>query len=271
MTTQAQRARPLGPRLLAKINLPGVTFLIVLFAAWEAADRAGLIDLMFLPRPSEILSAGATLIAQNAFLPTVGHTVSVTLTGWAIASCSGLMIGFALGMSRRVWVYSMSTIELFRALPSVVLLPIAVLVFGFSVQMELVLVIVSAQWPVMVSAVDGVRLVPQGLRDTATTLRLGRLETARKIILPAALPKVLVGLRLSLALSLILTVAAEMLGNPTGMGNALVEAQEALQADQMFFYFLSIGLLGVLLNAAFVFLARLIAPGHHLRFAEAGS
>ena len=264
----ASRSKRLVKPLAGKLNLPGVGFMILLFVAWELADQAGLIDLMFLPRPSEIFTAGANLIAENEFFPTVGHTVSVTLLGWSIASCSGLLIGFALGMLRPVWTYSMSTIELFRALPSIVLLPIAVLVFGFSVEQELVLVIVSAQWPVMVAAIDGVRLIPQGLRDTATTLRLGKFEATRKIVFPGALPRVLVGLRLSLALSLILTVAAEMLGNPEGMGHALVAAQEALKADEMFFYFISIGILGVILNAVFIFLAKVLTPGHHLRSEE---
>lgn len=244
------------------INLLGIGFMVGLLSLWELADRVGLIDLVFLPSPWEIIQAAGFLLRSGEFLPNVGHTVGVTLLGWGLASLIGLCIGAALGLWRTVWVYSMSTIELFRALPSIVLLPIAVLVFGFSINMELMLIIFSAQWPVMVSTVDGVRLVPQRLRDTGHTFHLSRLDLIRKIILPAALPRILVGLRLSLALSLILAVAAEMLGNPSGMGDALIKAQEALHADRMFVYFLAIGILGVLLNMVFVLITTRLAAGH---------
>lgn len=247
------------------INVAGIGFIALLLLLWESMDRIGLIDLTFLPRPSEILVASGELVRENQLFPNIAHTTIVTLVGWAIASVCGLVIGATLGLSKRIWTYTMSTIELFRALPSIVLLPIAVLLFGFSVRMELVLVIFAAQWPVMVSVIDGIRLVPDGLRDTGRTMRLSRSDILRKILLPAAIPQLLVGMRLALALSLILTVAAEMLANPEGMGYALVKEQESLHADRMFVYFLAIGILGILLNTIFVFLTRLLLPGHHAR------
>jgi ABC-type nitrate/sulfonate/bicarbonate transport system permease component len=87
-------------------------------------------------------------------------------------------------------------------------------------------------------------------------MRLSRMQTIRKIILPAALPLTIVGLRLALSFALVLAIVAEVAGNPSGLGNAIVSAQQALRPDEMFVYVLAIGLLGVALNAAFAVLVR---------------
>jgi ABC-type nitrate/sulfonate/bicarbonate transport system permease component len=91
-------------------------------------------------------------------------------------------------------------------------------------------------------------------------LRLSRTETIRKIILPAARPLMIVGLRLALSFSLVLAIVAEVAGNPSGLGNAIVSAQQALHPDEMFAYVLAIGALGVALNAAFNAIARRVIP-----------
>ena len=251
----------MGIRALRGINVLGIGFMLFLACAWELADRAGYINFEFLPRPLEIVAASGDLIRDNELLPNVAHTLKVTLSGWFVAVIIGLTMGIVLGLWRPSWTYGMATVELFRALPSITLVPISVLVFGFSMKMELVLVIFASQWPVMVSTIDGLSRVSPGLRDTGATMRLTRREVLTKIMIPSALPVILVGLRLALTLALILAVAAEMIGNPAGLGYALVSEQEALRPDRMFVYFITVGFIGVGLNAIFVYLARIVSPG----------
>ena len=93
-------------------------------------------------------------------------------------------------------------------------------------------------------------------------LRLSRLETIRKIVLPAALPLTIVGLRLALSFALVLAIVAEVAGNPSGLGNAIVSSQQALQPDEMFVYVLAIGVLGVALNTAFGLLVQRAIPAY---------
>jgi ABC-type nitrate/sulfonate/bicarbonate transport system permease component len=144
----------------------------------------------------------------------------------------------------------MASIEVMRAIPPISLVPVALLVFGFSRKMELVLIVYVGAWTVLVNAIDGVRSVRAELLDVGRMLHLSRLATIRKLVLPAAMASIVVGLRLALSLALVLAVVAEMLGNPAGLGNALVRAQQALQPEQMFAYVITIGLLGIALNAA---------------------
>jgi ABC-type nitrate/sulfonate/bicarbonate transport system permease component len=257
-TGPTDKRRPLAG-VVGRINALGMAFIVLLLLLWEAADRLGLITAQFLPRPSEILARFGEMVQTAALWKAIGHTVGVTLMGWTIASTIGILLGSALGLSRYVYRYAMTSIEVLRSLPSIVLLPISVLLFGFSIEMELVLIIFSASWAVVIATIGGVVNTPRSVIESGITLQLGRTEIIRKIVAPSALPSIIVGLRLALSLSLILAVAAEMLGNPRGMGHGLVFEQEALHADGMFVYFLLIGFLGILFNSVFVAATRKIA------------
>lgn len=257
-TEHVDKRRPLAG-VVGRINALGMAFIVLLLLLWEAADRLGLVTAQFLPRPSEILTRFGEMVQTAALWKAIGHTVGVTLMGWTIASTIGILLGSALGLSRYVYRYAMTSIEVLRSLPSIVLLPISVLLFGFSIEMELVLIIFSASWAVVIATIGGVVNTPRSVIESGITLQLGRMEIIRKIVAPSALPSIIVGLRLALSLSLILAVAAEMLGNPRGMGHGLVFEQEALHADGMFVYFLLIGFLGILFNSVFVAATRKIA------------
>ena len=221
-----------------------------LVGLWELLVRSGLVDFETLPAPSGIASAMASLVASGELPAAVLHTLLSTVLGWVLASLVGIGLGLWLGLSERVWRWSMASIEVMRAIPPIALVPVAFLVFGFSLRMELTLIVYVGAWTVLVNAIDGVRSVPREILDVARILRLSKVATIRKVILPAAVPSIVVGLRLALSLALVLAVVAEMVGNPRGLGNALVRAQQALQPEQMFAYVIVTGMLGIGLNAA---------------------
>jgi ABC-type nitrate/sulfonate/bicarbonate transport system permease component len=131
--------------------------------------------------------------------------------------------------------------------------------------MELLVICYVAVWPVLVNTMAGVAGVPQRLHDVARAVRLSRLEAVTKVFIPAAAPSVLVGCRLSLTLSLILAVAAEMIGNPAGLGYAVVREAQSLHPDIMFAYVFILGLIGIVLNTLLVGTARLVLPGEFSR------
>jgi ABC-type nitrate/sulfonate/bicarbonate transport system permease component len=233
-----------------RVNLLGLVTMVALVGLWELVVRSRIVAFEFFPAPSGIADAAGSLVVSGDLLPALIHTLRSTLVGWLMASVLGIVLGVWLGLSETAWRYSMASIEMTRAIPPVSLVPVALLVFGFSLRMELVLIVYATAWTVLVNTVDGVRSVRTELLDVARMLRMSRLTTIRKLILPSAMPSIVVGLRLALSLSLVLAVVAEMLGNPRGLGNAIVRAQQALQPEQMFAYVLTIGILGVTLNAA---------------------
>ncbi|MEW6154622.1 MAG: ABC transporter permease [Actinomycetota bacterium] len=232
------------------MNVVGLATMAALAGGWELVVRTGALDYQYLPAPSAIARAVGPLAASGDLAGHTLHTLRSTLVGWTVAAVFGVALGLWLGLSRGAWRWSMASIEVVRAVPPITLVPVALLAFGFSLRMELTLVVYVAAWTVLVNTIEGVRSVPRELGDVARSLRLGRLETVRKVVLPAAMPSIVVGLRLAMSLALVLAVVAEMIGNPRGLGNALVRAQHALQPEQMFAYVTTIGLAGIALNAA---------------------
>jgi sulfonate transport system permease protein len=116
-----------------------------------------------------------------------------------------------------------------------------------------------------------VSAVPARLHEVARTFRMSKIDSALKVFAPAAAASILVGLRLAMSLSLILAIAAEMIGNPAGLGYALVREAQALHPDAMFGYVALIGALGILLNGVLVALAKLALPGEFRRPSHSGS
>lgn len=228
----------------------GLVTMAAMVGVWELVIRSGIVDFEFLPPPSGIAHALGSLVASGTLLTDLIHTLRSTLVGWLMASVLGIALGLWLGIADTAWRYSMASIEITRAIPPVSLVPVALLVFGFSLRMELVLIVYAGAWTVLVNTIDGARSVRSELLDVGRMLRMSRLTMIQKLILPSAMPSIVVGLRLALSLSLVLAVVAEMLGNPSGLGNAVVRAQQALQPEQMFAYVVTIGILGVTLNAA---------------------
>lgn len=239
----------------------GLLTMAALLALWQALVGTGTLDYEYVPAPSEVAAAAARLTASGALPQRVGHTLRVVLLGWGAAAVAGIALGLVLGLSRTAWRWSMASLEAIRAVPPICLVPVALLAFGFSVRMELTIIVYASAWPVMINTIDGVRGVRPQLLQVARMLRLSRAQTLRKVVLPAALPLTIVGLRLALSFALVLATVAEVAGNPRGLGNAIVRAQQALRPDEMFVYVLAIGLLGVTLNAAFGLLAARLVAG----------
>lgn len=247
-------------RLRSSWNLPGLCLLVFLGLSWELLVDLNVISYEFLPSPSQVALAGERLISSGELGRNAAHTLVATLVGWIIAAVVGISVGILLGLSRVAWGFSVATIEVLRALPAIAFVPVAILVFGFSLEMELIVVVFVSQWPILINTIEGVRSVTPAHQDVARIMRLGRLEHIRKIVLPSAAPHVIVGLQLGLALALALAIVAEMLGNPAGIGYALSTQQLALQPENMFAYVVVTGLLGLVLNAGFLRLAALLFP-----------
>ena len=248
----------------------GVAGVLVVLLVWEAAVRGGLVPVDILPAPSTLAATLARLMTTAAMLREIGHTLGATLLAWAMASAIGIVAGALLGLSPVLRSYTMTSIELLRPLPPVALLPVALLLFGFSIRTEILVILIPAVFPILVGTMGGVVAVPTRLREVARAFRLTPGETIRKILIPAAAPSVLAGCQLALSMSLVLAVVVEMIGNPAGLGYAVVREAQALNNDAMYAYVLLIGLLGILLNAALVGACRALLPGEFKRPQETG-
>jgi sulfonate transport system permease protein len=259
--------RVLFGRRFRRLNVAGIGTAVLLLIVWEGLIDVGVLNLTTLPSPSAIVRAGSPVMTSGSFYSELGHTLQVTLFGWVIASAAGIGIGLILGSSRQAWRFSMASIELLRGVPGIAFLMITVVIFGLSMKMELSLVIYVVIWPALVNTVAGMRGVTATHSDLAVLLRMSRLRRLRTVVVPSAMPLVAVALRIGLASALSLAVVAEMIGNPEGIGYRLILEQQGLHPARVFTYVITIGIVGLLLNKAFLILFRLLAPGanHVLR------
>jgi sulfonate transport system permease protein len=238
-------------KAMQRLNLPGLAVVALCAGLWELYCRTLGARFGSIASTYETILAAKDLLLQGPLPEQLWHTASVAILGWIIASALGFVFGLILGLSRRVWTYSMASIEVLRSIPSISFVSIAVLFFGFSAMTEMVIVVYVSLWPMLLGTLGGVRSTPAGLLEVARIFHLSRTATFFKIILPAALPVIIIGLRLSLTLSIALAVVAEMIGNPEGLGFGIVSSQQAMQPADAFAYLLIIGLLGWGLNAFF--------------------
>ena len=247
-------------RLIARINWPGAAVLVFVGLAWEAAVRSGLLEYEYLPAPSAIALGWSELAREGILAPDIAHTLISVAIGWMVATVIGISLGILLGLSATARRYSLASIEVLRPMPGVAFAPVGLLLFGFSLKTEMVVTILPVLWPVLVNTMGGVTGVHQRLYDVGRTFRLSRRDTILRIILPAAMPPIVVGARIGLGLALILAVVAEMVGNPEGLGYGIVREQQALRPDLMFAYIVTVGFIGIVLNAGMLALAEALFP-----------
>jgi ABC-type nitrate/sulfonate/bicarbonate transport system permease component len=241
-------------------NIAGLVTLTACGLAWETAIRAGVLQYQYLPAPSAIAFGAGELIASGELLDATLHTLESVFLGWAAAVGAGLLLGLVLGSSPLLRRYTLATIEVLRPMPAIAFVPVALLLFGFSIETELMVIILPSLWPVLINTMGGLTDVHVRLFEVGRTFRLSRTAILWKVMLPAAAPAIMVGARISLTLALVLAVLAEMVGNPAGLGYAVVAQQQALRPDLMFVYVVVIGLLGLILNAVLVGAASLSYP-----------
>lgn len=227
----------------------GLVVPVALIAAAELAMRVGGSSSMSLAAPSDIAAAMARALLDGSMLAATRDTLISAGAGLAIGGLLGLALGILFGLVRPVDRLMEVTVEAIRPIPSVAVLPIAMLVFGFGYSMEIAIVAFSCLWPIMIYTRSAMAGIEPRLIEVARALRLSPWARIRKIVLPAALPRIMVAFRLSAAIALVVAVTVEIALNPLGLGNAILVAQQGLQPDLMLAYLVWIGVIGWGLNA----------------------
>ncbi len=206
--------------------------------------------------PSRAVGALVGALGDGNLLANTARTLAGMVGGLALGGLGGLAVGIALGFSETLRRASFLTIELLRPIPSVALLPLSLLIFGFGYGMEIAVVTFATFWPALILTQNAVAQIEPRLMEVSRLMGLSRLETAWKIVLPAAAPRLMTALRLAAGLALVVAVTAEIVSNPQGLGHDLMIAQETLRPERMFGVLFWVGLFGWGKNAALLRLER---------------
>ncbi|MFC0863058.1 ABC transporter permease [Sphaerimonospora cavernae] len=251
-------------RALGRLWLVPVTLV-----AWEIATRSAAQP--FFPPPSAILARmheiwfsgpAAHLLLTDKALGDFGPSLARLFGGWLAAAVLGVLIGIAIGCSSRLADYLDPLIELGRAVPPPLLVPFFLALLKLGTPAQLATIVFGVIWPILLNTVDGTRGVDRQHLETARIFGFSAAQRLRQVILPAAMPKIFAGLRLALSLALILLVIAEIFGGTGGIGYQLLYAQRSYLYPDMWGCLVMLGLLGYLLNSAFLLLERRVLAWH---------
>jgi len=226
-------------------------FPLVLLGLYEVyARRAAALGSDALAPPSAALKAFVGAALDGSLWEATAFTLGTAALGLLAGAGLGLLLGIALGLSPRAARMGFLSIEVFRPVPSVALIPLAMLMFGFGLRMELAIVAFATFWPMLVLVQAAVRQVEPRLLEVSRMLGLSARERAFKIVLPAIVPRLFVALRLGVAVALVVAVTVEIAANPHGMGYAMMIAQQSFDPALMLAWLGWIGVVGYAVNAA---------------------
>jgi ABC-type nitrate/sulfonate/bicarbonate transport system permease component len=230
----------------------GVAVLAACLLAWEswAHWRSDLAH--YFPPASTVLAALGAMLASGELTGHVAATMRRFAEGYALAAVAAVGAGLCLGLWR--WLYNAfePLIELLRPMPSPATIPIAILFLGIGDEMKVAVTAYACAWPILLNTIDGVRSVDRVLFATAATFRLSPWARFWKVVLPAAAPQIVTGLRVSLAIALILVTTSEMVVSNDGLGYYVLESQRTFRMPQMYAAVVALGVIGYALNRLFL-------------------
>jgi ABC-type nitrate/sulfonate/bicarbonate transport system permease component len=240
------------PRRLPRLPWSGLAVLAAALLAWEGLARGlpGLAD--YVPPASGVLVTLGTIGTGGELLVHARASLLRVALGFALAALVAVTAGVLLGASRRLYSFVEPVIELLRPMPSPATIPIAILFFGIGDEMKVVVTAYACTWPILLNTIDGVRGVDRVLRQTAATFRTGPGRTLVHVVVPAAAPQIVTGLRVSLAIALILVTTSEMVVANDGLGFYILDLQRSFRIPEMYAAIVALAGLGYLLNRAFL-------------------
>jgi ABC-type nitrate/sulfonate/bicarbonate transport system permease component len=226
---------------------PAVAVLCAL-ALWELLVGIGLLNENHIPSMTDTVAELAGLLDDGEFWSAVGSTLQGWALGLGIAAALAIPLGIVIGSSPLVYRAVRFVVEFLRPIPSVALVPLAVLIYGVGLESKVFLAAFASFWPLFVQTLYGVQDVDPVATDTARSFGLGRFERLWRIKLPSAVPYIATGLRISSAVALILAVTAEIVIGSAGLGREINVARQGGAIQLMYALIITTGLLGYVLN-----------------------
>lgn len=230
--------------------------ILAFVGVWEAAPRADLVDRVFLPPFTEVVRTFVLLVGNGQLWEHLSASLARAVVGFAIAATATIPLGVAIAWYRPVAEFLNPILELFRNTAALALLPVFILILGIGETSKVALVIYASAFPILLNTITGVRTVDPLLIKSARSLGLPPLRLFQKVVLPAAVPAIFTGLRMAAASSILVLIAAEMVGAKAGLGYLITAAQLNFQIPDMYAGIVAIALVGLGFNAILVYIER---------------
>ena len=233
-------------------NWPGWSSFVFLLLLWELGARIAPGYRLYLPPITAVIGALGQLLVTGAVSRHLLVTLERFLAGYLIAAAIGVTLGIALGYFRPLHNLLGIVIELLRPMPSVAIIPVAILTLGIGDWMIVAVTVYASLWSILINTIDGVRHIESTLVDTGRTFGLSRRRILWQIIVPGASPYIVTGLRIALSIALILVTTAEMIAGSKGLGFYILDEERSMNSANMYSGIVIVAALGYALNRLFL-------------------
>ncbi|HDR7710309.1 MULTISPECIES: ABC transporter permease [Bacillus cereus group] len=221
-------------KLNVKVLVRAITIPVIILIIWQLAGVFGLVSKTVLPTPLDIFLAFQELIKTGELFGHLSISVFRAAAGFFIGGGLGIILGTIVGFSTRSEQYLDPSVQMLRTVPHLAVAPLFVLWFGFGETSKVLLIADGAFFPLYVNAFLGIRGVDSKLFDVARVLEFSKRKLITKLILPSALPNLLLGARLSLGVAWVSLVVAELMGSTEGIGYMIMDARQFSNTDIVF-------------------------------------
>lgn len=229
-------------------------------AVWELAVVLGGVDPFFLPPPHTVILAFLETLRSGELLANTGWSLLRIVIGYALAALFGTALGVAMGWFRMLDDFLDPLVEFARPIPPIALIPLFILWLGIGDTQKVAIIFVATVFPIFVSTYFGVRSTQLVLIRAARTLGSKGNSIIPKVIIPSALPSIISGLRVSLAIGFIVIVAAEMVAARNGLGFMIIDAERLYKTDVMFVGIITISVLGFAFDRLARYVRSIVIP-----------
>ena len=247
-------------------SLPLFVFIAIL-AAWEFLAGFGRISPLFFPAPSKIFLHFLHMLSDGTLAAHLGATLSRVFVGLALGTLPALLIGLAMGWSRKVRAFADPFVAATHPIPKIAVLPLIMIVFGIGEASKVVVIAVAAFFPMLINTMAGVRQISPIHFEVARCYGAGLYKLFTRIVLPGSFPMIVTGLRLALNMAFLLAVAAELLTAKEGLGAMIWLAWQTLRTEDLYVSLAMTSALGVCFNFSLQRLARFLIPWQEERAA----
>ncbi|GED02425.1 ABC transporter permease [Bacillus atrophaeus] len=234
----------------------GLVLPFVIIAVWQIAGSMEIVSATVLPTPLVILLTFKDLIVSGELFVHLKISVYRAAAGFLSGAGLGLLIGLLVGFSRKTEHYIDPSLQMLRTVPHLAVTPLFILWFGFDETSKILLIALGAFFPVYINTFLGIRGVDSKLFDVAKVLEFPWYRQMTKLILPAALPSILLGIRLSLGIAWLGLVVAELMGSSEGIGYMIMDARQFSQTNKVFVGIIIFAVVGKLTDSFVRFLER---------------
>ncbi|MFL6118332.1 ABC transporter permease [Actinophytocola sp.] len=243
--------------LAVQLWLPAVVLVVLWFSTANSKS-------FYFPPFSEVLVALRDGFVEGSLVGDIAFSMRNVLAGLVLATVVGILLGFLIGESRSLRVAAQPFLDYLRATPMVAFIPVIILTFGIGAAPKVFLIFLGAVWPILLNTISGVHGIATAVRESARAYRIPAALRLRKVLLPAALPQIFAGIRISLSVAIVMMIVGEIYGSPHGLGHFILDAGQRFQVKDTWAGTLLIGVIGYLMTLVLLGIER-VCLGWYVR------